>query len=78
MIMSVCSFIVGVFSEWGFIVLQSADERNAKLKASRLCFPFALYLTSLPGTSTSIERCCTPISCEYPYPLLIFSLDLAR
>jgi hypothetical protein len=76
MIMSVCLFIVGVFSKWGFVVLQSADESNAaELKASCLHFPFTLYLTSSPGTPGSIYRCCMPISCENPYSLLIFSLD---
>ncbi|KAG2339016.1 WD40 repeat-like protein [Suillus weaverae] len=40
---------------------ESNAQPNAKLKASRLCFPFALYLSALPGTSSSIERCCAII-----------------
>ncbi|KAG2067070.1 hypothetical protein BDR04DRAFT_1120707 [Suillus decipiens] len=40
---------------WGLLVVQSADESNAKpdakLKASRLCFSFLWYLTSYQGRS---------------------------
>ncbi|KAG2147054.1 hypothetical protein BD769DRAFT_1346345, partial [Suillus cothurnatus] len=38
---------------------------HVRLKASRLRFLFALYLTSLLGTSSLIDGFCA-ISCEHP------------